>query len=311
MLQNDTGGKGGNNKPSPLRSKNTMSRKWIMTINNWKEEEKKCIIDTCYKKNWKFIVGEEVGEEKGTPHLQCYIESKHAIRFNTLQKLFPRGRLEKARGSREDNWKYCSKDGIYTQNGVMPFREALKLKILTNEYKNIKWKPWQQKILDNLPKKPNRRIINWLWDSRGNCGKSYLSKYIGSTFKGVIIADGKKDNVFNQINKMMEDEIEPKIIIIDVPRHNINYVNYGLIEEIKNGDIYSGKYEGGKCSFEIPHVYIFANSPPIKDRLSEDRWNIVNLDKDDKEEVFSDITYESTAPNVIDRASFIQSTPKV
>lgn len=70
-----------------------------------------------------------------------------------------------------------------------------------------------------------------------------------------------------------EDE-DPKIIICDIPRTNLEYINYGAIESIKNGMIYSGKYEGGQCIFDNPHVVVFANELPDGSKMSRDRWRI-------------------------------------
>lgn len=95
-----------------------------------------------------------------------------------------------------------------------------------------------------------------------------------------IISNGKKDNVFNQINNWIqnhEEDEDPKIIIMDIPRYSNEYINYGMLEEIKNGMIYSGKYEGGICLFDYPHIFVFSNYPPDTDKMSEDRWNIMEI----------------------------------
>jgi hypothetical protein len=51
-------------------------------------------------------------------------------------------------------------------------------------------------------------------------------------------------------------------------------VNYGAIEQIKNGLLFSGKYEGGQCVFNQPHVIVFANAEPKEEQMSMDRWDI-------------------------------------
>ena len=48
--------------------------------------------------------------------------------------------------------------------------------------------------------------------------------------------------------------------------------------------LYSGKYEGGICYFDSPHVIIFANSEPMMDKLSKDRWEILDLNDNQEEE---------------------------
>lgn len=70
---------------------------------------------------------------------------------------------------------------------------------------------------------------------------------------------------------------QPEIVLLDIPRYNKEFTNYGVLEELKNGMIYSGKYEGGLCVFRSPHVIVFSNSKPDKNIMSKDRWNIVNI----------------------------------
>lgn len=147
---------------------------------------------------------------------------------------------------------------------------------MQKKYSNVTWKQWQQDVLDIVSKEPDSRTINWYWEENGNVGKSFLAKYLKLS-KNTIIADGKKDNVFNQLNVMLEAKKEPEIIILDIPRHGRDYMNYGVIEQLKDGCIYSGKYEGGDCIIDDVHVIIFANFPPEETKFSKDRWNIVPL----------------------------------
>ncbi len=67
-------------------------------------------------------------------------------------------------------------------------------------------------------------------------------------------------------------------MILDLPRHNVDYVNYGLLEQLKNGCMFSGKYEGGQFVFPIPHVVVFANQAPDMSKFSLDRWLIKSLE---------------------------------
>ena len=154
----------------------------------------------------------------------------------------------------------------------------MKLKLLNKYYENVEWKPWQADVLKICDSERESRIINWFWSEKGDVGKSYLARYIALKYD-VIICDGKKNDIFNQIRvKIEEEEKEINIVLLDIPRCNMDYVNYGVIEQIKNGLIYSGKYEGGMCVFDHPHVIIFANEEPDYDKFSKDRWNVVFVD---------------------------------
>ncbi len=264
----------GNSKT--LSQNNKRYRKYVFTWNNYTESEYLKISATFKKKKWKFILGKEVGENK-TPHIQGYVEHTHQIAFSTIQKILHKAHIEPAKGDTMQNFKYCSKDSKFETNinpdDYLSFKDKLHKKLL-HKFDKIKWHPWQQIVLDIIKTKPNDRTINWVLDLEGNTGKSFLTKYLCLT-KKCIIADGKKDNIFNQLKIMLDEENEPEIIILDIPRHSKEYLNYGVIEQLKNGLVYSGKYEGGMCIFDNVHIFIMANFHPDLSKFTEDRWNII------------------------------------
>lgn len=264
---NDTKGLG-NTSAKPTNK--TKSRKWCFTLNNYTEQDKKFL--TQKLANYKYVAGFEIGE-KGTPHIQGYIESKNAIRFNTLKKIIPKAHFEKARGTTKQNYDYCTKDGDFLTNiDLRTFKEKLK-SICLQEYNNITWKPWQQDIIDL---KQNNRQIAWYWEPNGNVGKSFLCKYLALT-RNIILCEGKKNDIYNQVNTMLENEKIPTYIICDIPRTSMGFINYGILEKLKDGMIYSGKYEGGLCIFPPPTVICFANHEPDTSTMSKDRWNIKQI----------------------------------
>lgn len=271
MTQDDT-------VPNGNTTRNIRARIWSITINNYTVEDMTQLTELTQSCSY-YVWQEEVGENN-TPHIQGHLEFKNPRTLNSLKNKLPRAHLEKCRNV-EASRKYCEKSEsrlvgtITRKHEVVSFRDNLVKKVL-KKYDNIVWKNWQQNILNKIAETPDDRTVNWYWEPTGKVGKSFLALYIVATYKAVI-ADGKKDNVFNQINCAIDSNIEPSIIIIDLPRHNVEYLNYGMIEQIKNGMIYSGKYEGGVCIFPNPHVFIFANEPPNMNKFSRDRWNIVDL----------------------------------
>lgn len=90
-------------------------RRWCLTLNNWSELEYSKIVDYMTTKTF-WIIGKEVGEKKNTPHLQMYIEHKSAIKFKTLKNLNNRLHIEKAKGTRKENYIYCSKENNFITN---------------------------------------------------------------------------------------------------------------------------------------------------------------------------------------------------
>lgn len=260
---------GGNTTTPPFRL-----RRACFTLNNYTSEETAHIIRFFEIGNHKYIIGKEVGEQ-GTPHLQGYVEFHGQVRFSKLKDLNNRIHWEKARGNKKQNIAYCAKEENAT-GPLLPINHS-KL-ILDKEYKGVIWKSWQQEILDLLKTDPDSRSIHWYYDEAGNVGKSYLCKYIALTHK-VIIGQGKSIDIFNQIKTAMDqdDGACPNIVILDVPRSHLNYINYSAIESIKNGLIYSGKYEGGQCIFPHPHILVFCNSEPDLDAMSKDRYKVKKI----------------------------------
>lgn len=259
-------------------TKRFRSRKYCFTINNYTVEEKEKVLSHLNEESKCWIVGYEIGKE-GTPHIQGFVEYKNQVDFNKLKKIMPRAHIEVAKGTLRQNIDYCSKEKNYEGNfpDTRTTNEKLIDEILISEYSDVVWRGWQSDVLNLLSQPADKRKIYWYWEATGNIGKSYLSKYIGMKYDA-IIATGKKNDIFNQIKTYIDVKKKgPKIILIDVPRDTLDYINYGAIEEIKNGCIYSGKYEGGVCYFQIPTIVCFANEEPNRLKMSSDRFVITEI----------------------------------
>lgn len=259
---------GNTNLPRKDKKKKQISpaKRWCFTLNNYKEGDMDTIIKCCSSNSSNYIVGKEVGES-GTPHLQGYIEFNKKIRPLNLIELGCH--WEKAKGNRESNIKYCSKDGDYKTSFYIP-----KPLVVLKEV-DLYW--WQVALLENLFLEENDRIIWWIYDEIGNIGKSALAKYLVVTEKCIVV-DGKANDIFCGIAGYKEDKgYYPEIVIIDCPRHNIGFMNYGAIEKVKNGLVFSGKYESKQMVFNSPHVVVFANQEPDRSKFSADRWKIKKI----------------------------------
>lgn len=66
-------------------------------------------------------------------------------------------------------------------------------------------------------------------------------------------------------------------MIFDFARCIGSKINYSVVEQLKNGYIFSSKYYSGLKMFQPPHVVIFANIKPDHDAYSEDRVELINL----------------------------------
>jgi len=259
----------GNTKPLPKCIKR--SRKFCFTLNNWTDIEFKSIVNYC--KDKQYIIGKEVGTN-GTAHLQGYIECKNPIAFTAIKKDLGRSHIEAAKGNKRANYIYCSKE----KNFVTNITDITLPEVIKDPMDGKIAKAWQQEIIDLVKTEANERTIHWYWEDTGNVGKTSLSKHLCMKYNCLIVS-GKQNDMFNSIIEWKKNhENYPKIIIIDIPRSNIDYISWGGIEKIKDGLFYSGKYEGGMVVMNCPHVICLANSEPDRNKLSEDRWNIKEIE---------------------------------
>lgn len=256
---------------------NTKSRAWCFTINNYKPEDIEKTKE--FLSSGEYVFGEEMGDTKNTPHLQGVVRWTNAKTFNSMKKILPRAHLEPCK-----NWKgskvYCKKDNKYHTNIIelTCTAEDQYKEYIEKKYKNVKWKKWQQTILDIIEQEPSERKIYWFYEEDGNVGKSFLSKWLDWKYNA-IIANGKQSDVYNQYAKFLEEyDTQPTLAIIDIPRSHKEYVCYSTMEKIKDGLVYSGKYEGKKLRLIPHHLIVFANFEPDRTKLSEDRWMVNYLE---------------------------------
>lgn len=246
------------------------SRGWQWTWNNYSEGDIEYInsIDCEY-----IIYGKEIGSQTFTQHLQGFIYFKEAKSFKTVQKILRFRHIEPAK-SYEALIKYSKKDGDIFEKGNPP-KQGKKNEQINEELDLIKPdRPWQLNILQLISTKPDYRIINWYWEPIGNTGKSAFTKYLCAKHDALCVSGKSADCKYAVVKYKELKKYYPKIVIFDIPRTNIDYINYEAIESIKNGCFFSGKYESTQVLMNNPHVIIFANCPPDEHKLSKDRWNI-------------------------------------
>lgn len=129
---------------------------------------------------------------------------------------------------------------------------------------------WQESLIDRLSADPHPREIVWVYDGVGNTGKSYLSKYLVQEHGAFYCNGGKAADICYSY-------AGERIAIFDFVRDAKDYVNYGVIEQIKNGMMFSCKYESNMKVFNVPHVIVMANFMPDQAKMSIDRWNIIQI----------------------------------
>lgn len=96
----------------------TQIRNFVFTCNNYTDlsiDKIKSLPDT-FECNY-YIYGKEIGE-KGTPHLQGYVELKSRVSFKKLTKHLNGFHIERRKGTAESAIQYCKKDGDVVTHGT-------------------------------------------------------------------------------------------------------------------------------------------------------------------------------------------------
>lgn len=289
------------------------ARNWCFTLNNYTDDElshfRSVLSDSQVVRYAVF--GLEVGES-GTPHLQGYISGKKVFRLRGIRSLLSsRGHYEISKGSPEQNFDYCSKAGTFEEFGdrKSPGKrnelEAFKTAVIEGERDKKKLRlehsvvaarhprffeqfildctpmidipahplrPWQQELCQFLDRRADSRTIYFVVDQVGNAGKSWFARYYSRLNpKCIVLEPGKKADMAY----LLPDEL--RVVFIDITRQQIEHINYSFMESLKNGVVFSNKYESRIKEYGNLHVVVMMNEFPNMKMLSEDRYKIISV----------------------------------
>lgn len=265
MTENGATGSGTGVILNPVPKRISPSKNWCFTLNNYTEEHIK-LITSHIGSNDLYIFGKEIAPTTNTRHLQGFISFEKKTR--PLEKIPIKNiHWEKCKGSKDDNIKYCMKDGDYITN--IPNGEIRKLqplKLISN------LRPFQKQIVEMIEKEPDDRTIVWIYESKGNVGKTQLCKYLSNKYNAIPL-EGKKNDIL-----FCAAQYPSEVYIYDLERSMEDYVSYASIEKIKNGYFMCSKYESKPIIRNSPHVIIMSNFLPDTSQLSLDRWRIYTID---------------------------------
>lgn len=130
---------------------------------------------------------------------------------------------------------------------------------------------WQQALVEELSGELNdTRTIKFVVDPVGNTGKSFLCRYLVTKRDDVqILRIGKRDDLAHAI------DASKSIFLIDVPRSQMEFLQYSVLEMLKDQTIFSPKYHSmTKTLLKPPFVVVFCNEDPDMEKLSMDRYDI-------------------------------------
>jgi len=293
----------------PQRESN--AKRWLFTLNNYTEDDEQTYGDFAEEHCEYCIIGKEVGEQ-GTPHFQGYFVLKAKHRLSWIKsRLGDRVHLEVARGTVTQNVDYCKKEGVFEEWGEQPgeqgnrtdwerFRDWIKEqdhrpteKEITESFPGI-WgryrtnalalcamyhpvvdmvgdtpKPWQATLRDQLLEEADDRTVLFVVDPEGNKGKSWFCRWMYCKYPEdvQILGMGKRDDMAHMIDS------HKKIFLINVPRGQMEYLSYPVLEMIKDRLVSSPKYDSRvKEMMSKNHVVVFCNEAPDEEKMTSDRY---------------------------------------
>lgn len=253
-----TEGKNGNTK---------RTRHFCFTLNNYVEDD----INMIKSLFDKYTFQEEAGS---TPHLQGVGSFTNPRTFDYIKKSLPRAHIETCRNLKA-SIEYCLKPD--TRNG----RQWSTHKALVKDPLQGKTLyKWQKEILEILKKEPDERTIHWYWSKDGNIGKTTFIKHCLLTMKNATYVAGKAGDMIFALSTVLEENPHINTVFMNIPRC-IEHISYNGLEQIKDGLIFNSKYESGYKMFNSPHIIVMANAKPRSEEMSEDRWHIVEIGKED------------------------------
>lgn len=228
-----------------------------------------------------------------------------------------RGHFEIARGSDEQARDYCRKDGDFEEFGSFPNRPVGKENMFDQLVKWVREqetrptkaelceafpslmvryrnnvlalvddlypkpalcsdqtpRPWQRDLESRLRLDPDDRSIIFVVDTEGNLGKSWFCRYYFSKYpeETQILSVGKRDDVAFAI------DTQKRVLLFDIPRQQMEYFQYSVVESLKNRIVFSPKYMSTQKIMEHPcHVVVFCNEYPDLNAMTDDRYNTID-----------------------------------
>lgn len=287
----------------------TSGRAFIFTLNNPEAPP-------VFPDGTQYVYQLEKGTE-GTLHYQGYCLFPKVMRLSGLKKILPTAHWENRKGTHEEAFAYCTKLDTRVEEPVICMNRdqhsgkrtdldrAREIIIGHRTYGDIvrdeelsevlakypRWvkdvhshrpvlplvgvtlRPWQSSLMSKLEGEPDSRKIYWYHDSVGNCGKSWMATYLARNHGALVITGGKATDIAHAYDNH-------GIVVFDIARAtDIEHVSYGAMEDLKNGRIFSPKYDSCIKYFPIPHMVVFSNVPPPVGKFSEDRLEVIDLNE--------------------------------
>lgn len=136
-------------------------------------------------------------------------------------------------------------------------------------------RPWQQDLQNMLEADPDPRKVIFVVDYQGDKGKSWFIEHFERTHDDVLTLMPAK--FADMAYVFANTRPRPRVVFIDCPREKLDFFSYTFLEKLKDGRFLSTKYETKLVRFARPHVVVMMNDDPIRAKMSNDRFIVMNL----------------------------------
>lgn len=289
------------------------SKRWCFTLNNYDDGAVRDLVALAQECQY-LVFGRETAAS-GTPHLQGFVifQSNHRAAA-AKRKINERAHVETARGTSKQASDYCKKEGNFEEFGELPANqgkrtdfEDLKTWVVEHPSKPtaaeiaaefghlyikygriMEWvdliypsvplvegdpTEWQRDLSDSLNDPPDDRTVVFVIDYEGGKGKTWFCKwYCREKMDSVqLLRIGRRDDIALTIKE------GKSVFLIDVPRSQSEFLQYSILEQLKDGLVFSPKYESRMKHIGRCHVVVFMNEDPDMNKLSNDRYKLIRL----------------------------------
>lgn len=131
--------------------------------------------------------------------------------------------------------------------------------------------PWQNDLVEELNGEADDRKVVFYVDVDGGTGKTFLQQWLLTAMpeRVQVLSIGKRDDIAYVI------DVSKDIFLFSIPRTQMEYLNYSILEQLKDRMVFSTKYQSTmKILLKTPHVIVFCNENPDATKLSADRYVI-------------------------------------
>lgn len=152
------------------------------------------------------------------------------------------------------------------------YRPALaKLAEIKKRLDDAVLRDWQIGLEQELLSEADDRSVLFFVDSVGNAGKSFFCRWMLEKYgeKTQVLSAGKEADLAYMIEEFKS------IFLFDISRGRLEFLQYSILESLKNGVVQSTKYaSASKHLHGKVHVVVFTNEHPDMTKLSADRYDV-------------------------------------